>query len=62
VLKWAREHHCPWSEHTSTYAAAGGHLEVLKWALMSNCPWEEEEICAVAEQGGHHRVLEFMER
>ena len=25
VLRWAREHECPWSELTTAFAAAGGH-------------------------------------
>ena len=27
MLKWLREHHCPWDELTCSAAAAGGHLE-----------------------------------
>ena len=26
VLKWAREHGCPWAESTCAHAAKGGHL------------------------------------
>ena len=39
VLKWARDHDCPWNETTCTKAVEGGHLEVLKWARKHGCPW-----------------------
>jgi len=42
VLKWAREHGCPWNENgycVCDDAASGGHLEVLKWAREHGCPW-----------------------
>ena len=40
LLKWAREHGCPWDEDIAdsimrdgcALAAKGAHLEVLKWA------------------------------
>jgi len=38
VLKWAREHDCPWDEQTCAYADQYGHLEVLKWAREHDCP------------------------
>ena len=40
VLKWAREHGCPWG-HVCAYAAAGGHLKMLQWAREHHCPWDE---------------------
>ena len=45
MLKWAREHDCPWDEGDNyqldccALAAQGGHLEVLKWARENDCPW-----------------------
>ena len=39
MLKWPREHHCPWDELTCSAAAAGGHLELLQWARAHHCPW-----------------------
>jgi len=39
VLKWAREHDCPWCWRTCALAAEGGHLEVLKWAHENGCEW-----------------------
>jgi hypothetical protein len=38
VLKWAREHGCPWNEWASHFLAVGGHLAVLQWALEHDCP------------------------
>jgi len=31
MLKWARQHDCPWDAGTCSFAASGGHLEVLQW-------------------------------
>ena len=39
VLKWAREHHCPWSGATCMVAVDSGHLDMLKWAREHGCPW-----------------------
>ena len=51
MLKWAREHGCPWVEidedgsqkiiNCCACAAARGHLEVLKWLREQDCPWDE---------------------
>jgi hypothetical protein len=43
VLKWAREHDCPWDEITCSLAAWGGHKEVLRWARAHGCPWSKRE-------------------
>jgi hypothetical protein len=40
VLKWAREHLCPWDETTCEAAAAGRDTELLQWARMHDCPWD----------------------
>jgi len=32
VLRWAREHGCPWDHETCSLAARGGQLKVLQWA------------------------------
>jgi len=50
VMKWAREHGCPWVEVDDVDAeyimiccagaAVGGHLEVLKWLREHDCPWD----------------------
>jgi hypothetical protein len=42
VLKWAREHGCPWNSDTCSFAARGGHLTVLRWARKQGCEWDEE--------------------
>ena len=51
VLRWAREHDCPWNEDLEdedmdrcdccALAAHDGHLEVLKWLRAHDCPWNE---------------------
>jgi len=76
VLKWAREHGCPWDkddEDDGDYtmkccacAAAGGHLQLLKWARAHGCPWEEDlegsirNCCAFAAFGGQLEVLKWL--
>ena len=58
VLRWAREHHCPWNEVTCYYAAAGGHLDVLQWARAHGCPWCPGT-CELAAQNGEKEVLRW---
>jgi hypothetical protein len=38
VLKWAREHDCPWNERTCARAAESAPLEVLQWAMEHGAP------------------------
>eukprot|EP00873_Tetraselmis_striata_P008535 jgi/Tetstr1/428799/TSEL_018786.t1 len=38
VLKWAREHGCPWDEDTLSGAPNTGHLDVLPWSRGEGCP------------------------
>jgi hypothetical protein len=38
VLRWAREHSCPWDATTCMAAAENGELEVLRWAIEHGCP------------------------
>ena len=58
VLKWAREHGCPWDEKTCYCAAMEGNLDVLKYAHENGCPWDEWT-CSNAAKGGHMNVLEY---
>jgi|AntAceMinimDraft_5_1070358.scaffolds.fasta_scaffold08391_4 hypothetical protein len=52
VLKWAREHHCPWNGVTCACAFNRGHMDVLMWAREHDCPWNDV-MCALATAGGH---------
>ena len=58
MLKWAREHDCPWDEGTCGHAALGGHLEMLQWAREHNCPWSAMT-CYAAAFNGHLEVLQW---
>ena len=58
VLKWARDHDCPWNAGTCTAAARFGHLDMLKWAREHHCPWNAET-CASAAQHGNMEVLQW---
>jgi hypothetical protein len=55
ILKWAREHGCPWDATTCKHAANGGHLEMLQWAHERDCPWDAQT-CSWAAIGGHLEV------
>jgi len=59
VLKWARQHGCPWDKSTCRVAASEGHLEVLRWAREHDCPWDETRMCEIAAAGGHLEVMEW---
>ena len=50
MLKWAREHHCPWDAWTCE-AAEFGHLDVLRWAREHECPWDERTCVSAAMNG-----------
>jgi hypothetical protein len=43
VLKWAREHNCPWDSETCRAAAWVGNKVVLRWAREHGCPedWDD---------------------
>jgi hypothetical protein len=51
VLRWAREHDCPWDVATCAAAAEKGHLEVLRWAREHDCPWDSGTRAAAAAGG-----------
>ena len=38
MLKWLREHGCPWDASTCDVARNFKHPEVLQWALDNGCP------------------------
>ena len=53
VLKWAREHGCPWDEEECGAAAAGGHQ-----AMMRRSFWTGQRPAA---DGGHLQVLKWID-
>jgi hypothetical protein len=42
VLKWAREHGCPWDIMVFVYAESGHHIELIMWAKENGCPGGDE--------------------
>jgi hypothetical protein len=62
VLKWAREHHCPWDEFTCTCesAASNGHLETLQWVREHHCPWDSGTRAA-AVAAGQSEVIRWLD-
>ena len=53
VLRWAREHHCPWGPATCVFAAMGGHLEVLQWAREHGFLWDKL-VCQYVSGSGYY--------
>jgi len=60
VLRWAREHDCPWDWLTCFDAARGGHLAVLQWARAHGCPWHKWA-CNVASRD-HPETLAWVQQ
>ena len=56
VLRWEREHECPWNEGTCVRAGGGGHLDVLRSAREQGCTWDKELCLAAASSKGHAAV------
>ena len=48
-----------WDEHTCSWAAFHGHLEVIKWLRAKECPWGIAA-SANAAYSGHLEVLQWM--
>ena len=44
MLKWLREHDCPWDTDTIWQAAEAGHADVLQWALDNGCADGDSEL------------------
>ena len=61
MLKWAREHSCPWDERTCENATMRGRTRVLKWARNHGAPWSWRT-CALALDAGHLEALEWAVR
>ena len=38
ILRWLRQHSCPWNEYSLEEAAACDHLDVMQWAIENGCP------------------------
>ena len=56
LLRYARQHGCPWDTRTCEGAARGGHLGCLWFASKLGCPWDERT-CQVAAGNGQLRCL-----
>jgi len=55
VLRWAREHDCPWDDGTCEFAAEGGHLEVLQWARANGRAMQVDPIKPTLSAPGTQR-------
>jgi ankyrin repeat protein len=66
ILKWAREHGCPWYRDTCINAAEYGHLDVCEFLVNAGA---NIELCSSGEEfsplqfackAGHLLVCEFL--
>ena len=57
MLRWAREHGCPWDQRTCEAAAGSGHLDVVRWAWERGCPWDPYTLHALREGCPELRAL-----
>jgi len=61
VLKWLREHNCPWDNtRICQQAAKVKSLEMLKWARENGCPWEFERVKAWATLNNDKKMLDWL--
>jgi hypothetical protein len=51
ILRWLRQHSCPWHSVTLMDAAACGHLDVMQWAIENGCPMSATVSHSAAEAG-----------
>ena len=58
LLRYARQHGCPWGKATCRSAAEGGHLECLRYAHENGCLMDEET-CMYTAEGGHLECLRY---
>lgn len=57
MLRWARDHGCPWGPETTAAAACGGHALILAYAVANGCPMHDN-MCEYAAYGGDVFMLE----
>jgi hypothetical protein len=51
VLRWLREHDCPWGVTSCTCAAGAERLDTLKWLRQHHCPWNSRTMREAARRG-----------
>ena len=61
ILKWAREHGCPWGSDTCSSAARNGHLSCLQWARQNGCPWDRRVCLLFAKFSNHTETVRWIE-
>ncbi|GFH47591.1 hypothetical protein CTEN210_04066 [Chaetoceros tenuissimus] len=58
VLKWLRQHDCPWDEKTCCSLALRDNLNALKWARNEGCLWDADTFASAAGTG-NIEILEY---
>ena len=59
TLKWLRNRHFYWDEHSLSAACFYGHFEVVKWMVENRCPISEGS-CSSAAFNGHLKILKWI--
>ena len=65
VLRWAREHHCPWNMYAGIFAAQAGHLEVVQWMRENDATgkvWSERLVRTHAGGPRKQEVLTWLDQ
>jgi hypothetical protein len=62
LLRWLREHDCPWDEESCRRAAAFEHFETLKWLRQHHCPWDEQTMGEAAYTGNMEMLSWLLEQ
>jgi hypothetical protein len=62
ILKYLRDHGCPWNVFTCDEAAASGNLKLLKWARAEGCPWDTATFTRAASGVADPKIFEFLFR
>ncbi|AJF97433.1 ankyrin repeat protein [Pandoravirus inopinatum] len=57
MIRWARQHGCPWSPEACTEAAHQGNLSLFQWLRDEGCPWDNWACTIAAASGGHLEVI-----
>lgn len=51
ILRYAREHHCPWDARTCAAAALQAPFQFLEYLTLNSCPWDASTCEAAADRG-----------
>jgi hypothetical protein len=62
MCQFLRAEQLPWTESTTSAAAAGNHVGVLDWLREQGCPWDAQLLCIAAAEGDSVEVLQHLQQ